>query len=71
MGCQDFFPTKTNIETRLRFAKLHLSKAQELWKRADLWTDETKPEMFGDDAEEKPNTANQHTSYHLSATGYG
>ena len=47
----------------LRFAKLHLNKAQDFWNNV-LWTDQTKVEMFGHNAQQhvwiKLNTAYQH-----------
>ena len=46
-----------------RFVKLRLNKLKDLWNNV-LWTDETKVEMFGHNAQQhvwrKPNTAYQH-----------
>ena len=51
-----------NMAAQLRFAKLHLNKAQDFWINV-LWTDQTKVEMFGPNAQQhvwrKPNTAYQ------------
>jgi len=33
------------MAAQLRFAKLHLNKAQDFWNNV-LWTDQTKVEMF-------------------------
>ena len=45
------------------FVMFHLNKPQDFWNNV-LWTDQTKVEMFGLDAQQhvwrKPNTANQH-----------
>ena len=48
---------------QLRFVKLHLNKPQDFWNNV-LWTDQTKVEMFGHNAQQhvwrKPNTTYQH-----------
>jgi len=54
--------SKKNMAAQLRFAKLHLNTAQDFWN--NLWSDQTKVEMFGPNAQQhvwrKPNTAYQH-----------
>jgi len=42
--------SKKNMAARLRFANLHLNKSQDFWKNV-LWTDETKVEIFGHNAQ--------------------
>ena len=57
------------MAARLRLAKLHLNKPQDFWNNV-LWTDQTKVETFGHNAQQhvwrKPNTAYQHK--HLTPT---
>lgn len=55
--------SKKNMAVELWFAKLQLNKPQVSWNNV-LWSDETKIEMFGDNAQshiwQKSNMANQH-----------
>ena len=57
------------MAAQLRFVKLHLNKPQDFWNNV-LWTDQTKVEMFGHNAQQhvwrKPNTTYQHK--HLKPT---
>ena len=44
------FLTKKNMAAQLRFETLHLNKTQDFWNNVP-WTDETKAEMSGDNAQ--------------------
>ena len=64
-----YYTVSLIIEQKLRqnaetvFVKLHLNKPQDFWNNV-LWTDQTKVELFGHNAQQhvwrKPNTAYQH-----------
>lgn len=41
---------KNSTAAQLRFPKLHLNKLKDVWNNV-LWTDETRVEMFGHNAE--------------------
>ena len=43
--------SKKNMAAQLLFAKLHLNKPQDFWNNV-LWTDQTKVEMFGHNAQQ-------------------
>jgi len=51
------------MAAQLKFVKLHLNKPQDFWNNV-LWTDQTKVEMFGHNAQQhicgKPSRAYQH-----------
>ena len=62
------------MAAQLRFAKLHLNKPQDFWNNV-LWTDQTKVEMFGHNAQQhvwrKLNTIYQHKHLIPTVTGGG
>jgi len=58
------FLSNKNMATRLWFARLYLNKPRDFWNKV-LWTDETKLEMFGHNAQHhfrrKPNSISTQT----------